>query len=104
MAIATIDPVTLKRRLDEGSAILIDIREAAEFAGEHIAGARLAPLSSFALQEIVAEPGKAVVFCCLSGMRTAKNAGLLESRGLPDVYVLAGGLNAWKAAGLPVSC
>lgn len=98
-----IDAVTLKRRLDEGDAILIDIREPGEFAGGHIAGARSAPLSSFAAQEIKAEPGKAVVFCCLSGMRTGKNAALLESKDLADVYVLAGGLNAWKAAGLPVT-
>jgi len=102
MTIRMIDALTLKRRLDEGTAILVDIREPKEFAKEHIEGARLVPLSAFDAREIGYEPGKAVVFSCLSGMRTTKNANLFLTTGLPDIYALAGGLQAWKAAGLPV--
>jgi len=47
MQIRSIDPLSLKKRLDEGSAMLIDIREVHEHAREHIAGALLAPLSRF---------------------------------------------------------
>jgi rhodanese-related sulfurtransferase len=46
MKLKSIDPLTLKKRLDEGEAILIDVREVHEHAREHIEGARLAPLSS----------------------------------------------------------
>ena len=47
MQIKSIDPVSLKKRLDEGSTVLIDVREPHEHAREHIEGARLAPLSRF---------------------------------------------------------
>jgi rhodanese-related sulfurtransferase len=98
-SLPTIDPKTLKRRLDEGSALLIDIREPAEHARERIAGARLVPLSTIDRQPIPSD--KAVVFHCRTGNRTAANAGVLRAKDCPEAYALAGGLEAWKAAGLP---
>jgi rhodanese-related sulfurtransferase len=44
----------------------------------------------------------AVIFHCQSGMRTATNAGRLAACCTGAAYVLDGGLNAWRAAGLPV--
>jgi rhodanese-related sulfurtransferase len=41
------DAMTVKKRLDEGSAVLIDVREPHEHAREHIEGAKLVPLSRF---------------------------------------------------------
>jgi rhodanese-related sulfurtransferase len=97
-------PITardLKRRLDAGEILLVDIREADEHAREHIAEAKLAPLSCFAANTIAAE-GPAVVFHCKSGMRTQTNAARLAACGAPEAYYLAGGIEAWKAAGFPV--
>lgn len=102
MALKPIEPRELKRRLDDGSAVLIDIREADEFAREHIVGARLAPLSGFDRHDFDREHGKAVVFTCRSGNRTAANASRIIAKGFNEAYVLAGGLDAWKAIGLPV--
>ena len=45
MPIKSIDAVSLKKRLNAGDTVLIDIREPHEHAREHIEGARLAPLS-----------------------------------------------------------
>lgn len=98
-----IDPTTLKRRLDEGSAVLIDIRDPDEYAREHIGGARLVPLAAWDGHDLDAETGKAVVFTCRSGNRTTANAARLFARGLPEAYLLKGGIEAWKAAGLPVT-
>lgn len=97
----TIDPLSLKRRLDDGSAILIDIREPAEFAREHIAGAKLVPLSALDRQDLACAPGQAVIFMCRTGNRTAASAGRLGAKAGPQAYALAGGLQAWKDAGLP---
>ncbi len=96
-----ITATALRRRLDEGSAILIDVREPGEYAREHIEGARLVPLSSFERHDIGCEQGKAIVFHCRSGARTTMNAARLMRSRLPEAYQLAGGIEAWKRAGLP---
>jgi len=101
MQIKSIDPVSLKKRLDEGKAILIDVREAHEHAREHIEGSRLAPLSRFHNEDFAAHREQTAVFYCHSGGRTSSNARLLASKGFREAYHLSGGIMAWKAAGLP---
>jgi len=97
-----IDAPTLKQKLDRGEAVLIDIRETDEHAREHILGARLAPLSAIDAHDFDREHGKAAVFHCKSGVRTQTNAATLLSKGFAEAYYLQGGIEAWKAAGLPV--
>lgn len=96
-----ISPADLKRKLDAGEAILIDVRETDEHAREHILGARLAPLSAIDAHDFDRDHEKAAVFHCRSGMRTQANAAKLLARGFPQAFYLEGGIEAWKAAGLP---
>lgn len=101
----SLKPITaadLKRRLDSGEAVLIDIRESDEHAREHIVGARLAPLSAIDAHDFDGDHGKAAVFHCRSGMRTTTNATRLLAKGFREAYCLEGGIDAWKAAGFPV--
>lgn len=100
-----LDPITahdLKRRLDAGEAVLIDIRESDEHAREHILGARLAPLSAIDTHDFDRDRAKTAVFHCKSGMRTQANAARLLARGFAEAYFLEGGIEAWKAAGYGV--
>jgi rhodanese-related sulfurtransferase len=97
-----IDARELKRRLDSREAILIDIRESDEHAREHILGARLAPVSAIDAHDFDRDHDKIAVFHCKSGMRTQANAARLLAKGFRESYYLAGGIEAWKAAGLPV--
>lgn len=100
-----VDPRTLKRWLDAGRAVLIDVREPDEYAREHIPGARLVPLSRFDPAELPREPGRAVVLQCRSGNRSREAAELAAARGgAPgeEVYDLKGGILGWERAGLPV--
>lgn len=84
-----------------GRAVLVDVRERMEHARERIPGARPAPLSAFSAGALAVEPGRAVIFHCASGARTAANAAPLAAGvGAAECYVLAGGLSGWKAAGL----
>jgi rhodanese-related sulfurtransferase len=101
MQIKSMDPMTLKKRLEEGSVILIDVREPNEHAREHIEGAKLVPLSRFPAEDFTGLRDKTAVFHCHSGGRTTANAQLLASKGFRDAYQLGGGIVAWKAAGLP---
>jgi rhodanese-related sulfurtransferase len=81
--------------------LLIDVREPQETAVERIAGAVLMPLSTFDPTELPDPAGRAVVFSCASGIRSVKAAEIAQAAGLAYDAHLAGGLKAWKAAGLP---
>lgn len=98
-----IEPREAKRRLDEGSAILVDIRQPDEYAREHILGARLVPLAGLDVADFARDQasGKAVIFHCQSGQRTANNAAHLIGAGFRETFILKGGLNGWREAGLP---
>ena len=98
-----IDARTLKGWLDSGRAVLIDIREADEYAREHIPGARHVPLSGFNASDFDGEHDRIGVFHCASGNRTASAAAQLMQTAFGEVYLLQGGLQAWRNAGLPVN-
>lgn len=91
-----IDAQTLQAWLACGDTVLIDVREPAEYAREHIAAARLMPLCTLKAGEL--PQGKRIVLCCASGNRSQTAARRL---GLPGLAHLEGGLFAWKAHGLP---
>jgi rhodanese-related sulfurtransferase len=103
MSLTTISPQDAKRLLDEG-AVLVDIREADEHARERIPQARNVALSEIDRTEIAASDARAVIFHCKSGMRTLGNADKLASSTAEgcDAYVVEGGIDAWRRAGLPV--
>jgi rhodanese-related sulfurtransferase len=90
--------------LIKGGALLVDIREADEYAREHIPGARHHALSTIDGANPAHRGDDILIFHCRSGARTRGNAPRLAgfARGC-DAYVLDGGLDAWKKAGLPVA-
>lgn len=99
MALKHINAAEAKKLVDQG-AILVDVREVNEYAGENIPGARNEPLSRIGAAQITGAP--AVVFHCKSGARTRMNAHALADCTDAEVYILDGGIEAWKAAGYPV--
>lgn len=101
MSLKSISPQKARELLNQG-AILVDIRSADEHAREHIADARHLPLDR--LQQGVLQNTKvsAVIYHCRSGNRTSLNANALAACAPCEAYVLEGGLDAWKKAGLPV--
>jgi rhodanese-related sulfurtransferase len=99
MTCATISADEAKRRID-GGAVLVDVREADEFAREHVPGAVNCPVSKL---DAFRAPAGPVVFHCRSGARTAAQAGRLAAAAHGEAFILDGGLDAWKRAGLPVA-
>lgn len=100
MTLPHISPAQAKSLIDRG-AILVDIRELDEHSRSRIAAAHHAPLSRLERLDVGTNP-PAVIFHCRSGNRTASNAGRLAQCSDYDAYLLEGGIDAWKAAGLPV--
>lgn len=82
--------------------VLIDVREPGEAAAERIPGSVLMPLSQFDPVDLPDPHGRTVVFTCASGIRSVKAAEIAQAAGLAYDVHLAGGIKAWKAAGLPV--
>lgn len=102
MALKNIDAHTAEKMQKEG-ALLVDIREAGEYTQMHIPGSQLVSLSRFGMSELALAPDQKVVYFCAGGNRTAANATrLAEKAGKHDAYVMAGGIGAWRQAGLPV--
>ena len=94
-----VDATTLHNWLATGEAQLIDVREPAEYAGEHIAEAQALPLSKFDPAQVSQTPGKKIVLCCQSSNRSSQAGQRLLASGIPQVWHLRGGLQAWKDAG-----
>ena len=99
----TISPARAAELVRKG-AILIDIREADEHARERIPGARHHALSRLDKDAPVRPGDEVLVFHCRSGARTKSNAGKLAAAAQScETYILEGGIDAWKKAGLPVT-
>lgn len=97
-----IDAQTLEKCLKNDSVLLVDVREAGEYAGERISGATLHPLSQFKPQKIQLTEGQKLVLCCQSGNRSSKAAQQCLDAGFESVSHLKGGIPTWKAAGFAV--
>ncbi|MFM9994741.1 MAG: rhodanese-like domain-containing protein [Phycisphaerales bacterium] len=95
-----IDVQTARRWLEAGEAEVVDVREPDEHRRERITGARLVPLSRFDPAAIQPAPGRKLILHCRSGGRSLDAAGRVTGAA-GEVYSLAGGIEAWRAAGLP---
>jgi rhodanese-related sulfurtransferase len=100
MSLPTITPQEARRLIADG-AVLIDVREADEHSRERIPGSRNVPLSR--LGELPKDTSGPVLFHCRSGHRTAANGEKLAKAAGCEAYVVSGGIEAWKAAGLPTA-
>ena len=98
-----LSPGDVAERLKARRAVLVDIREPDEFARRHVRGALSRPVSGFEQAHLKIEPGKDVIFTCRTGMRTGANCARLAAAVDGEAFVLAGGVDAWAAAGLPVA-
>jgi rhodanese-related sulfurtransferase len=86
-------------RLIASGAVLIDIRSRDEHAREYIPGARNQPIDTLRTTGV---EDRAVIFHCKSGSRTTANLAKLSAASTSDAYVLEGGIEAWRRAGLPI--
>jgi len=100
----------LKGCLDAGEDLLmLDVRTAADFVGEHghIAGARNLPLEDLPAgltdpeSPLGPDPERPMALVCRTDHRSAK-AALLARHGFAEVHVIPGGMTAWLANGWPV--
>jgi len=102
--IPSIDVTEAERRLreDPDGPILLDVREANEFSEVRAPGALLVPTSTFMAHVGELPADRPLMVVCHMGGRSAAVAGYLIRAGRTDVVNVAGGMEAWEGAGLPV--
>lgn len=88
------------RRVDEG-AVLLDVREPDEWNAGHAPDAVHVPLAALAASVDRLDKDQPVVAVCRVGGRSERAAAVLLQRGY-DAVNLAGGMQAWRAAGMPI--
>jgi rhodanese-related sulfurtransferase len=93
-------PEEVASGIESGRVLLVDVREPNEVAVEAYPDAVVVPLSSFDPSAIPDPQGKQVVFACRSGRRSVTASLAAQEQGYPYDAHLAGGILAWKAAGL----
>ncbi|MBU3730351.1 MAG: rhodanese-like domain-containing protein [Beijerinckiaceae bacterium] len=96
----TVDEV--KEGLDQGSILLVDVREENEWVAGHIPGSILLPLSVLDPTALPPLNGRRLVLSCRSGKRSLTAAAQLQDAGLPAHAHLAGGFLDWSGQGCPV--
>ena len=95
--IPTVDAGEALRWVSEG-AVLVDVREQAEWDAGHAPQAIHVPLSSLATASLPDYRGRRVLAICRSGNRSKQAVTLLAPRGC-DAYSVDGGMNGWQAVG-----
>ncbi len=102
--IPTIDVTEADRRLreDPDRPILLDVREMGEFVEGRAPGAALLPTSTFMSRVDELPADRPLLVVCHVGGRSAAVAGYLLRSGRANVVNVAGGMDAWQRAGLPV--
>lgn len=98
-AVEDLTPEEVKAGIEDGSILLVDVREPNETAVERFPGAAIVPLSAFDPADLPDPAGKRLVFACRSGRRSVTASQAAQAAGLPYDAHLAGGLLAWKESG-----
>jgi len=102
--VANLTPTEAVLLMNRSNAVVVDVREATEYAQGHIADAKHIPLAQLGerLKELTRYKEKPVLLHCQGGVRSAKACDLLAKQGFTKLYNLQGGINAWQQGKLPV--
>jgi rhodanese-related sulfurtransferase len=103
--ITEISPHDAATKLNSGDAVVVDVRDKDEWDEAHIPGATHMSRGTIELdiEEKVPDPDAMIICHCGGGGRSALAAETLQKMGYKNVRSMAGGLKAWKAAGLPTT-
>ena len=103
--ITEISPEEAANKLQNKEAVIVDVRDKDEWDEGHIPHAIHLPRGTIELdiEEKVPDPNAVIICHCGGGGRSALAAESLQKMGYKNVRSMAGGLKAWKAAGLPTA-
>ena len=99
-----VGPLEAVQLMNRRDAVVIDVRDAAEYKSGHITNARNVPEKELdaRAKELERVKSKPIIVCCPRGNRSATIAGRLRKLGFDEVVTLRGGLAAWQQANMPL--
>ena len=95
--------VTQAYDMYQKGALFLDVRTQQEWDQGHIARSILIPLDLLQSRMNELPRDKDIVVICLSGARSKEGATLLRQAGFTRVTCMSGGIQAWVAAGYPIT-
>lgn len=97
-------PTGAVQLINREKAVVVDLREPAEFAAGHVGGAKNVPLGQLEskLAGTVKNKALPLILVCQTGARSGRAVAIAKKLGYEQAQSLAGGLGAWKTANLPV--
>ncbi|SCU73685.1 Rhodanese-like sulfurtransferase [Cupriavidus necator] len=100
----TVNTATATQLINKRGAVVVDIREPAEYAKGHLPQAKSAPLADLPSRAAGLAKDKAapIIVVCQTGQRSGKAQAALKEAGYSEIYALEGGIAAWQQAGLPL--
>ncbi len=103
VGISTISPEEALPAIEAAYSQFIDVRTPEEYAEEHAYRARNIPLDAFNQSLDKIEKNEPVYLICRTDNRSREAADILVNAGFRQAVVIKGGIEAWKAAGLPMA-
>lgn len=102
---ASVGPAEATRLINHEDAVVLDVREHAEWERGHILGAKHVPVKQIEnrLPDLAKYRDARVIVVCATGPRSNTACNALRKAGFGKVVALAGGLEAWQQAGLPLA-
>lgn len=101
----SLSPLEATLMINREDAMVLDVREPAEWSKGHIPNARHIPLGQIEqrIGELDKFKAKPIIVSCATGSRSSSVCGTLRKAGFEKVFNLAGGLPAWEQAGQPLT-
>lgn len=97
-------PQAATRLINDEKAVVIDIREMAQFNEGHLPGALSMPYAQLSENSLALEKHKQrpLIIVCGTGQKSITAMNKLRKQGYTKTYILAGGVNAWNKASMPL--
>ena len=102
--VANINSTEAVLLMNRSKPLILDVRDAAEFAAGHIQGAKHIPVAELAarMKEIEKFKDKPVLVHCQKGLRAKGACSILKGQQFSQLHNLQGGLDAWLEAKMPL--
>jgi rhodanese-related sulfurtransferase len=99
----TLGTLAATQLINSRNVQIIDVRPAAQFGTGNLRGSRNLPVTDIPARVGELDKSRPVLVVCEMGRTASLAAVKFRSAGVSEVYILGGGLSAWRAAGLPLA-